>query len=199
MDSVSRLFAQLKHSDDSTFIKKTIAYHGTLIHHGLKPAVFISFRQINHKIANAWMRYSENSLNTYGFRAYPIYQGQDRFTVLLYNEEALSDVLNRRDVRQWLHEYAHYPLNNTLEQDLIFLKQRFEICSCPNELGIFLGYPIEDVFSYVQHQGKNYEYCGYWKVYHNTGQCMERFQEYDRIRRATAERLLDPKQTAVAM
>lgn len=199
MDSISRLFAQLKHTDDSTFIKKTIAYHGALIHHGLKPAVFISFRQTNYKIANAWIKYSQKSLKEYGLNAYPIYQEEDRFAVMLYNEQALNDVLSMQDVRQWLYDYAQYPIQSKVEIDLAFLKQRFQVCSCPSELGIFLGYPMEDVFSYVQHQGKNFEYCGYWKVYHNIGQCMKRFQEYDRVRMATAERLLDPQSSEIAI
>lgn len=37
----------------------------------------------------------------------------------------------------------------------------------PHEVGIFLGYPLEDVISFEQMEGKNCKYCGYWKSYQN--------------------------------
>lgn len=37
----------------------------------------------------------------------------------------------------------------------------------PHEVGIFLGYPLEDVINFEQQEGKNCKYCGYWKSYAN--------------------------------
>ncbi|MCR5154354.1 MAG: DUF3793 family protein, partial [Lachnospiraceae bacterium] len=33
------------------------------------------------------------------------------------------------------------------------------------EIGIFLGYPLEDVKGFIENKGKNYKTCGLWKVY----------------------------------
>lgn len=35
----------------------------------------------------------------------------------------------------------------------------------PHEIGVFLGYPLEDVEGFIRNQGKNYLCSGYWKVY----------------------------------
>ena len=35
----------------------------------------------------------------------------------------------------------------------------------PHEMGLLLGYPVEDVLGFIRHKGKNYLYSGYWKVY----------------------------------
>ena len=35
----------------------------------------------------------------------------------------------------------------------------------PHELGLFLGYPIEDMEGFIKNKGENYLYAGYWKVY----------------------------------
>ncbi len=199
MDSVSRLFSQLKDTDDQTFIKKTILYHGALINHGLKPAVFISFKQNNYNMLRAWATYSKEVLHEQQLSSCLINHDMDRFSVLVFNREALINTLNIKKTRQWLVEYAAYAANATLKQDLACLKERFALYPCPDELGVFLGYPIEDVVSYVQHQGKNFAYCGYWKVYHNLDQCIERFQEYDRVRIATAEKLLDYEKAGIAI
>lgn len=37
----------------------------------------------------------------------------------------------------------------------------------PHEMGLLLGYPIEDVVGFMEHSGKEYLYSGYWKVYEN--------------------------------
>ncbi len=35
----------------------------------------------------------------------------------------------------------------------------------PHEIGVILGYPVEDVIEFEKHQGKNCKYCGCWKRY----------------------------------
>ena len=35
----------------------------------------------------------------------------------------------------------------------------------PHEMGLLLGYPVEDVTGFMVHGGKNSLYSGYWKVY----------------------------------
>lgn len=37
----------------------------------------------------------------------------------------------------------------------------------PHEMGILLGYPVEDVEGFIINNGKNELYTGYWKVYDN--------------------------------
>ena len=35
----------------------------------------------------------------------------------------------------------------------------------PHEIGVILGYPIDDVIEFENHQGKDCKYCGCWKSY----------------------------------
>ena len=35
----------------------------------------------------------------------------------------------------------------------------------PHEVGVVLGYPVEDVIEFENHQGHDCKYCGYWKCY----------------------------------
>ncbi len=56
------------------------------------------------------------------------------------------------------------------------LKQDF-----PHELGLFLGYPIEDVEGFIKENGKNYLYSGYWKVYKDTELKIRLFKDYERV------------------
>lgn len=62
-----------------------------------------------------------------------------------YSELSFAGILRRLQER-----YTGYMVNGN---------------SFPHELGIFLGYPIEDVEGFIKNKGKNYLYAGYWKVY----------------------------------
>ncbi len=55
----------------------------------------------------------------------------------------------------------------------------------PHEIGLFLGYPPEDVEGFM-HRRDEYLYCGLWKVYDHLDQAMECF---DRCTRCTREYL----------
>ncbi|HHY82031.1 MAG TPA: DUF3793 family protein [Clostridiales bacterium] len=64
------------------------------------------------------------------------------------------------------------------------LRQRFRIDgSFPHEIGIFLGYPFEDVIAFIKNKGRNYLLNGYWKVYSNVTRAIEIFMEYDNARK----------------
>ena len=52
---------------------------------------------------------------------------------------------------------------------MLYLKYRFEsLQKTPHEIGVFLGYPIWDVKGFIDNKGKDFKYCGTWKVYNNT-------------------------------
>lgn len=52
----------------------------------------------------------------------------------------------------------------------------------PHEIGIFLGYPLEDVFQFAQNGGKNYQYLGYWKGYSDLEYCKEETIRYQKAK-----------------
>ena len=52
----------------------------------------------------------------------------------------------------------------------------------PHEIGLFLGYPPEDVLKYYVKKGKDYLFSGYWKVYTNPEKAIKTFELYDECR-----------------
>lgn len=83
-------------------------------------------------------------------------------------DAAVSDFLKRQG-------YEETSLSGAL-QTLRIHFQRQE--GFPHEIGIFLGYPIEDVEGFIQHRGANCKYCGVWKVYGNVDEAKRLFQRY---------------------
>ena len=53
---------------------------------------------------------------------------------------------------------------------------------CPHEIGVFLGYPIEDVVSFVDSPSSKCKMVGYWKVYHDIEKAEIIFNKYDEIK-----------------
>ena len=54
----------------------------------------------------------------------------------------------------------------------------------PHEMGLLLGYPVEDVQGFIEHKGKDYLYAGYWKVYTNLEEKKALFEAYESAKEA---------------
>ena len=48
----------------------------------------------------------------------------------------------------------------------------------PHEIGLFLGYPLEDVLGFINNKGRNCKYIGCWKVYSDEEICKKIFTKY---------------------
>lgn len=53
----------------------------------------------------------------------------------------------------------------------------------PHEVGLFLGYPVEDVIAFIENKGKNCLCCGCWKCYTNACAAQKAF---DKFRKCTS-------------
>ena len=82
------------------------------------------------------------------------------FLILVYREEWLRFILGKISVQNFLKK------SGCLEHDF------------PHEIGIFLGYPLEDVVGFIENQGKNYTCSGYWKTYGDPQEAKRRFDSY---------------------
>lgn len=52
----------------------------------------------------------------------------------------------------------------------------------PHEIGLFLGYPVEDVLGFIENAGQNCKCCGCWKVYCNECEAVRTFARYKKCR-----------------
>lgn len=100
--------------------------------------------------------------------------------LLLYREDWLRRILAERSNRRFLEQQG-YPADVDLPQLLERLSDR--LCleqDYPHEIGLFLGYPLEDVVGFIENRGRNYTFCGYWKAYGDPAAARLRFAQYRR-------------------
>ena len=48
----------------------------------------------------------------------------------------------------------------------------------PHEIGVFLGYPLQDVKGFIENNGRNSKYTGLWKVYGDKAASIRMFKKY---------------------
>ena len=105
---------------------------------------------------------------------------------LLYREDELKKILEKEVNRRFFRAmgYRSFSLPAVLNQIRVRLAaHRDGEGEYPHELGILLGYPLEDVRGFIRYKGKNYLYSGYWKVYGDVEKARQLFQSYDRARK----------------
>ena len=101
--------------------------------------------------------------------------------VLVFEKERLTKTVRSREALAFLAGMG-YPGGAPLCVILDHLCKQFLCHDLPHEIGLFLGYPLEDVRGFVRHKGKNYKLCGYWKVYGDVERAKRCFRRYDACR-----------------
>lgn len=48
----------------------------------------------------------------------------------------------------------------------------------PHEIGVFLGYPLNDVLGFIKYHGSNCKGMGDWKVYGDLGEAQKTFAKF---------------------
>lgn len=116
---------------------------------------------------------------------YVLLRNGHRMTILIYHKKMLKAYLADKRVQSFLAEQGYEEMS--LEEMLHLLSQRYQShmekrAGFPHELGVFLGYPMEDVEGFIENNGENFLCLGYWKVYQNRQAKLELFQKFERAK-----------------
>ena len=100
-----------------------------------------------------------------------------RALLYLYRKSRLRADLQRPETRKMLAEEGY--TYETARQAVEILRQRIMQCRVfPHEIGLFLGYPEEDVRGFIENEGRNCKCCGCWKVYCNECDARKTFRRF---------------------
>lgn len=110
---------------------------------------------------------------------------EQRLMTLLYNEEKLEAYLSDKNVKVFLRECGYQEVS--LSEILPAFQLRYQKYASgkeefPHEMGVLLGYPIEDVEGFINNEGENFLYTGYWKVYANLSVKIQLFRKFETAR-----------------
>lgn len=161
---------------------KILAFHCAPALTGLKPANLFSYRKDSSSGIEPVIDDFNRKFNSLGLYIKKLCECDRRYLFLVYNR-TLSEENLLLPEKQALLERFGYTAESSLEEKLELLASRIiSEHDFPHEIGLFLGYPIEDVTGFIRHSGKNYKFCGYWKVYGDVSQTCALFQSYTECR-----------------
>lgn len=94
-----------------------------------------------------------------------------------YNKKWILEILKKKKIKKFLLK-KDYPIQNPdqIIKELLFRLKNSN--SFPHEVGLFLGYPLEDVIGFEKNLGKNCKYCGLWKSYGNPEKAKKYCNQY---------------------
>jgi len=128
-----------------------------------------------------------------GMIHYRLLRQDGKTTFLLFDKILLSAYLQDPDVQRILKVNGYRDLSlggifRTFQYHYQTYMNQGE--GFPHEMGLLLGYPVEDVEGFIEHKGRSYLYSGYWKVYKNVEEKKTLFESYENAKE-TLIQLLD--------
>jgi hypothetical protein len=107
-------------------------------------------------------------LNHHGVRVIVLRSSGREHLVYAFRPSMLSDILSDDRIFSFLSERGYDVVN--VNRLVVSLKDRMVGSNgLVHEIGVFLGYPLEDVIGFIENEGLRYKSCGCWKVYGDIG------------------------------
>ena len=118
----------------------------------------------------------------------PLKCRKDKILIMLYRPGALLNYLSQPECKRLLKMQGYTGLDNE-PMDLVWMLRQLarriyfyhdKKTTYPHEIGLFLGYPLEDVRGFIDNKGEHCSFSGYWKVYGDVEKAKCRFADFER-------------------
>ena len=177
MPVLQKLMFFLKTQDERTFIESMITCFADPVLLGIKCGALINLCRSGEDLRASW-RAVKGHLSRKLHLEFAEIKASSRSVILfIYRRELLASRLSERDSAVFLERLGYDCTDNFPLGCIEDLVTRFE-WGIPHEVGIFLGYPLDDVVGFIKNEGRREKISGYWKVYGNEKYALEKFGEY---------------------
>ena len=158
-------------------IEKGLIRHCSPTLASLKTASLFTLEFTCHKELNEVLRKWNNSLSDKGVAMIALREADNRALIYVFRKNKLREALCCPKIERFLHNSGYYATNigaalSTLRAHLT------ELGDFPHEIGVFLGYPLDDVIGFIKNKGQNCKCTGCWKVYCNECEAAKTFARY---------------------
>lgn len=184
---MSQEVLQMIYSLNQEDIKTQLALHCSPVLTGLKISnLFIVSNEYERMVYEIFKK-SPISISV-------IWRSKEKTTFLLYNKKRVEEYLDNEEVRELMISFGY--VKPKLYSILVELRSRYTNykemgTEFPHELGILLGYPVEDVAGFIENKGKNFLCTGYWKVYGNVKETTNIFYMFNQARENVVRMLMN--------
>lgn len=149
---------------------------------GMKSGSLFNCRFTSERAMQKEIAAVNQKLNERGVYVEAMFWKEDFVLIYAYRRTHLVRDLQKEGVRELLAPYGYPSID--ADECIAHLKERlFHYDGFPHEIGVFLGYPIEDVKGFIDHKGKECKFCGLWKVYCNECEARKLFAKIQKCTR----------------
>ncbi len=164
-----------------------ICYHAAPTLQGIKPANLVMFRDsCAGCFQTDWDHFQTEISQILPIKMRVLGRSDKGINILFYDRVALQKILEAQAIKRRLSQLGYVDTTN-LTSVFNQLEQRF-LSGCPDEIGIFLGYPLSDVISFSEKKRP----CltkGYWCVYSNERRARQLFARFDQAKQNVTQAL----------
>lgn len=149
---------------------------------GIKTGALFNCAYPSEREMRSAVRSWNKTLSPKGLRVLPLRYNGRTALIYIYRPAMLSIDLKNETARRLLAECGY--VSETPEGCIVQLMRRFAECDkFPHEIGLFLGYPPEDVCGFIANKACGYKCVGYWKVYGDEEKAKKAFAKFEKCTR----------------
>ena len=158
--------------------ERLIAFHCAPALAGVKPANMFTW----HGGQKSIIEHYKERLGMCGIDVEELCGCEKYSLIFIYRREMLERHLALPGAEEILSSEG-YKAGSSLDCKVGVLKDRLKRSKTfPHEIGLFLGYPVEDVLGFIANKGERCKFCGNWKVYGDKERAISAFKLYDDCR-----------------
>ncbi len=146
---------------------------------GMKTGSLFSCRYSTKRTFGTELAKLNHMLKPKGMHAIPLRYGKQRVLLYVYRISALNADFRKEEIRELLAPLG-YEITKPSRCIAKLMRRLRETDSFPHEIGLFLGYPAEDVEGFIKKGAEHSKYTGCWKVYGDVEKSKKLFEKYDR-------------------
>lgn len=129
------------------------------------------------------LRRLNRSLSGKGLRILPLRMRGGKALIYVYRPDYLKRDLENREARSLL-SCRGYTCDDQNKCIRLLMKKLSKQEDFPHEIGLFLGYPPEDVRGFIENHACNSKCVGCWKVYGDADAAQRTFNKYKKCTQA---------------
>lgn len=149
---------------------------------GIKTGALFNCAYPSERELRSSVRAWNKTLSPKGLRVLPLRYNGRTALIYIYRPAMLSADLKNELARRLLAKCGY--VSETPEGCIVQLLRRFAECEeFPHEIGLFLGYPPEDVCGFIANKACGYKCVGYWKVYGDEEKAKKAFARFEKCTR----------------
>ncbi len=144
---------------------------------GMKTASLFACTYTDLEEVRSMIRSCNHQLRKKGLRFLPLQIEKNRVLIYVYRPACLLRDLRHETACRLLQERGY--CMQSPEHCVVQLAARMKAGEeFPHEIGLFLGYPPEDVCGFIEHRSKECKCVGCWKVYGDVRAAQKTFAKY---------------------